>query len=103
MRAEDRTRGQGRQLVAAVRFVERPVRDAESAKSLDALVKLTFVGNAADDQMGMREVLWNEGASGFNSRVASLDDLLREGEIMPHEDVEVRRFGNLLELHECLQ
>lgn len=57
MGTEDRPSGQGRQFVAAVRLVERPVRDAQSAKPLDALGELTLVGNAADDEMGMREVV----------------------------------------------
>jgi hypothetical protein len=52
------------------------MRDTESLESLDALVELTFVGNAADDQMRMREVFWKEVANGFDGRVASLDNLL---------------------------
>jgi hypothetical protein len=34
--------------------MERQVRHPEAAEALAVLVELTFVGNAADDQMRMR-------------------------------------------------
>ena len=54
MFTENRPGGEGRKLIASVGFVERPVRHAEPAESLHALVQVTFVGNAADNEMGMR-------------------------------------------------
>jgi hypothetical protein len=51
---EDRSRGEGRKLIASVGFVKWSVRHAEPAESLQALVQTTFVGNAADDEMRMR-------------------------------------------------
>lgn len=51
---EDRPGGQGRKLIASVRFVERLVWNVEPPESLDALVQVTFVGNAADNEMRMR-------------------------------------------------
>jgi hypothetical protein len=46
---EDRPGGESRQLIVAVGFVERLVRDPEPAESLEALKELAFVGNAADN------------------------------------------------------
>jgi hypothetical protein len=51
--AEDRPSSDGRELIASIGFVKWPVRNAEPAESLQALVQLTFIGNAADDEMGM--------------------------------------------------
>jgi hypothetical protein len=50
---EDRSRGEGRKLIASVGFVEGPVRNAEPAAALHALVQVALVCDAANDEMRM--------------------------------------------------
>ena len=52
--ATDRLRSDGSEFVAPVRLVESMVRNSEPAQSVNALKKLAFAWNGADDDMGMR-------------------------------------------------
>jgi hypothetical protein len=101
--AGDRPGGQRGQLIAAVGLVKRPVRHAEPAQALEAAVELALVGNAADDQVRMGQVWRKEESCGLDSRVTGLDDLLRVGEVLPHEKVDVEGFLALVELHDILR
>lgn len=100
--AADRPGGEGRQLMAAVGLAERPVRHAEPAESLAAAVEVTFVGNAADDEMRVGQGGREEEPCGFDGRVAGLDDLLGVRQVLPHEEVDIRGFVALVKGHGLL-
>ncbi len=86
------------ELIAPVRLVEGAVRDPEPAQSVHALVKLALAGDGADDKVRMRRLCGKEGAPHFDGGVTGLDDLLRNGEVSPDEEINVRRVV-LRELH----
>jgi hypothetical protein len=46
---EDRSRGEGRKLIASVGFVEWAVRDTKLAEALQALKQMTLIRNATDN------------------------------------------------------
>jgi hypothetical protein len=100
--AEDRPRGQGRKLIASVRFMERPMRHAEPAEPLHALKQMTQVGCAADDQMGMGQVLREEEACNLDGGVTGLDDLMGMRKVGPDEEVDIRRVVALVVAHGTL-
>ncbi len=50
----------------------------------------------------MREMRQEEEPCRFHSGMAGLDNLLREGEILPDKNVDIRRFVALVEAHENL-
>jgi hypothetical protein len=52
--AADRLGADGRKLIASVRLVERSAGNPDPAQSVNALEKLAFTWDAADDYMGMR-------------------------------------------------
>lgn len=50
----NRLRADGREFVAPVRLVESTVCNPQSTQSIQAPKELTFAGDGADDNMGMR-------------------------------------------------
>src|SRR5579884_871369 len=86
------------EFVVAVKFVEGAIRNPEPAQAIHALEKLAFAGNGADHQMRVRLVAGEKGFCNLDGCVTGLDDLLRKGEIVPDEEVDVRRLA-LRELH----
>jgi hypothetical protein len=88
--AADRLRRDGGQFVIAVGFVEGSMANFEPEQVFDTAKKFTFVGDAADDQMRMRELGWKKRSRNLEDCVARLDGLLRNGEIRPDEDVDIR-------------
>jgi hypothetical protein len=88
--------------MAPVGFVEGAAGDPGLSQVLQTLEKLALAGNPTDDQVRMGQVLAEKKSGRFDGRVAGLDDLLRTGEVVPHEDVDVRRFVVLGEFHENL-
>jgi hypothetical protein len=59
---------------------------------------VALAGDGADDQVGMRQVSGKERFGNLDGCVAGLDDLLRKREVVPHEEVNVRRVA-LREFH----
>jgi hypothetical protein len=82
-----------------VGLVEGPAGDAGPPQVVQALEELALAGNATDDQVGMGQMLRDEKPCRFDGRVARLDDLLRTGKVVPHEDVDIGRFVVLREFH----
>jgi hypothetical protein len=100
--AGDRLGGDGGQLVAPVRLVERTVSDAEPAQPVQALVKAPFIGDATHHEMRVRQAGRKKGPRGLDGRVAGLHNLIRYGEVVSQEEVQVRGLLTLGERHERL-
>jgi hypothetical protein len=49
--------------------------------------------------MGMGQIRREEKASRFDGRVGGLDDLMGVRQIMPHKEVDIRRFLALVKIH----
>jgi hypothetical protein len=96
--APNRFRSDGGKFVAPVRLVESTVRNAESLQPVEALKKLSFAGDGADDDMRVGQFRWKKRLGNLDGGVTRLDDLLRNREISPHEEINVRRVV-LCELH----
>jgi hypothetical protein len=102
MAAGNRPGSEGGQFIASVGLVKRPVRHAKPAEALETAVEVTFVRNAADDQVRVGQVGWKKETCGFDGRVTGLNNLLGVGQVMPHEEVDVGRFVALVEAHGIL-
>ncbi len=63
---------------------------------------MTLAWKATDDEVRVGKVLRDKEQCRLDHGMASLDDLLRVRKIMPHEDVDIRRFVALVESHEIL-
>ena len=96
--APDRLRADGGEFVAPVRLVEGPVGNPQAAQPVQALEKLAFAGDGADNHVGMSQVSGQKGFGNLDGCVAGLDNLLGNREVVPHEEVKVRRVA-LRELH----
>jgi hypothetical protein len=102
VRTEDRPGGESRQFLVAVGLVKRPVRHAKPAAALEAAIEMTFIGNAADDQVRMGQVGWKEKPGSLDGRMTGLDDLLGVRQVMPHEEVNIWCFVALRKAHGSL-
>lgn len=96
--AADRFRAEGGKLVASVWLIEGAEGDPETAQAVDDLKKMTFAGDAKDDQMGMRKISGKKRLCHLDGCMAGLDNYLRGGEVRPHEKVDIRGVV-LRELH----
>ena len=91
--APDRLRTDGGEFAAPVGLVECPVRNPVAAQTVNERKELSLAGDGADDQVGVREVGREEGFRNLKGCVAGLDDLLGKGEVVPHEEVDVRQLA----------
>jgi hypothetical protein len=87
--APDRFGAEGGEFAPPVRLVERTVRNPEPAQAVDALPKPALVRHGADDQVGMREVSGEKRFANLDGGVAGLDDLLRNREVVPYEEIDI--------------
>lgn len=87
----------GGEFVISVRLVEGSVGNPAPAQSLGALEKLAFTWDATDDEMRMSQFSGQKGFRHLDGCVAGLDDLLRKRQVIPDEEVDVRR----VVLREC--
>jgi hypothetical protein len=99
--AADRLGAEGGEFAAPVRLVKGSVGNPAPAQSVNALEKLAFAWDSADDQVGMRQVSGKKSLCNLDGCMAGLDDLLRNREVSPHEEVDIRRMV-LREFHRWL-
>jgi hypothetical protein len=97
----NRLRADSREFVAPIRLIEGTAGDPQAAKALKALKQLALVGDGANHKVRMRDFNGKKRSCHFNGCVAGLDDLLRNREIVPHEEIDIRRVV-LCELHSSL-
>ncbi len=88
--AADGLRGERGQLVAEVGIAEGPATDAGAGEVVPGAVKRGFIGDAADDEMGVLRLEPAEGVDGLGDGVAGLNDLLGLGKVFADENVQVR-------------
>ena len=87
--APDWLRAEGGEFVIPVRLAKGVERNPEPAQPVHALDKLAFACDGADDQVRMRQVSGKKRFRNLDGCVAGLDDLLRSGEVVPHEQIDV--------------
>ncbi len=63
---------------------------------------MALAWKATDDELGVGKVLRDKEPCRLDHGMASLDNLLRVRKVMPHKDVDIRRFVVLVESHEIL-
>jgi hypothetical protein len=87
----------GAQAHVKVRLVKSLMQDVVFVEFLDHAVERGLIGHTYNDarRYGLR--MGGETTGGFKSRVVGLNKLLRERNVLPHKDVEVR--VNLQVLH----
>lgn len=93
-------RGGCGELVAEVGLEERAEADAGRAQAVEAPAEARFIAHATDDEGRVFVVGREECPGGFQAGVTGLHHLLRVAQVAPHEDVDVRFVGNLVERHE---
>src|SRR5437868_15127680 len=79
LRAAQRLRGGGGQLVVEVGFKERAEAHAGPAQTVQAVAQAPLIADAADDQMGVLGIRREKGAGRFKAGVTRLNELLRRG------------------------
>src|SRR5262249_49241221 len=89
--AADRLRAESGEFVAAVGLAESAAGDPNPAQAVKTLEQTALVGNGTDNQVRMRQVGGKKRLCNLDGCVAGLDDLLRKGKIVPHEEVHIRR------------
>ena len=87
--ASDRHGGDGRQLVFQVGIAERFDGDAEALQSAQHDPETAFGLDPAEDEMRMLVTGGDEIACNFYARVASLNCLLRAGQVPANESVDI--------------
>jgi hypothetical protein len=90
--AANRLRADGGEFVAPVWLVEGTVCNSEAAQSVLTLEKLALAWNGANDQVRMRQVGGKKRFCNLDGCVAGLDDLLRNGQVIPHEEARWRDY-----------
>src|SRR5262245_15040220 len=99
LRAAQRLRGGGGQLVVEVGFKERAEAHPGAAQAVETMPQPPLVADAADDQMRVLGIGREEGAGRFKAGVTRLNELLRRGQFAPDQNVHVRPLIYLQELH----
>ena len=103
LRAAQRLRGGGGELVVEVGFKERAEAHAGPAQAVQTMAQAPLVADAADDQVRVLGIGREEGAGRFEAGVTRLNELLRRGQVAPDKDVHVRLRIYLLKRHGNLQ
>lgn len=89
--ARQQTRGYGREGVTEVFLVPGDHRDLALLQGLEQTFQRGFVGDLAQDQIGVGPVVGAVGQGGGEDGVAGLDGEVGVGQIGPTDDVDVTR------------
>ncbi len=99
LRTAQRFRGGSGQLFVQIGFKKRAKLHAGLAQTIETASQTPFVADTANDEVRMFGSRREKRARGFETGVTRLNDLLRRGQIAPDEDVHVRGWIYLQELH----
>jgi hypothetical protein len=99
LRTTQRLRGGRGQLVIEIGFKESAKLHAGLAQTIETASQAAFIAHAAHDKMRMLGFGREKRTRGFEAGVTRLNDLLRRGQIAPDEDVHIRCWIYLQELH----
>ena len=100
--AAQRFTRQGGELVAEVGLEEGAEADAGALQAVAALAETPFVTDAADDKEGVFVLGREEGPDGLDAGVTGLHHLLRVGQVVAGDNVEIGWFRQLQERHDNL-
>jgi hypothetical protein len=96
----DRLRGNGRQLIAKIGLIERPADDCERMQTRERGMQRELGRNADQHQVRMSRSGRQQRACNFNARMSGLNGLLRRGEILTNENINVRNKLRVVALRE---
>ncbi len=99
LQTDNRSSGNGGQFVISIGFVKSSMRDIQTAKSIEATEKPTFIGDANDDKVRVRTIGRKKRLADVKNGVAGLNNLLWNRQIGPDKDVNVLSGCALGEFH----
>jgi hypothetical protein len=102
-RTAQRLAGQRGELIAEIGLEEVAEADAGALEPVAAVAQAALVADATDDKEGVVVIGREEGPGGLDAGVTGLHHLLRVGQIVANENVEIGRLGYLQERHDDLR